>query len=122
MANDLELRLVDLIQNDAWMMAILEAARGVSLPDWCIAGGFVRAKVWDHLHGYTQRTEPSDIDLLYFDPSHADEESKVEANLRRVIPEVKWEPVNQARMHSFNEDPPYASTADSLSHWVRNRQ
>jgi hypothetical protein len=30
-------------------MAALEAARGLALPGWCLAAGFVRNLVWDRL-------------------------------------------------------------------------
>lgn len=120
MSDELERKLTDLIKLDPSMMTILRAAKSLSLPDWCIAGGFVRAKVWDHLHGYLDRTKPSDIDLLYFDRLNVDPkyESQIEKKLRLLLPHVKWEPVNQARMHIYNQDPPYSSTTDSLSHWA----
>lgn len=120
MSVDFSHRLVDLIKADPWMMSILRTARSLAMPDWCIAGGFVRAKVWDHLHGYTDKTQPSDIDVLYFDPLNLDpkNEGKIESALHLAQSEVRWEPVNQARMHIFNEDPPYSSTSDALSHWA----
>jgi hypothetical protein len=79
----------------------------------------VRAKVWDALHGFTDATEPSDIDLLYFNPDSSSpmEESELHEQLHVRMP-LNWEAVNQARIHSYNEDPPYSSTADALSHWA----
>ena len=62
--------IINLIQNDKWMMDILEQAKKLNLPDWWIGAGFVRSKIWDVLHEYKERTPmsaSSDIDLIYFD-------------------------------------------------------
>ena len=48
-------------------MEQLRAARALALPDWCIAAGFVRNRVWDHLHGIVPARLPADIDVIYYD-------------------------------------------------------
>lgn len=112
--------ILDLIRNDTWMMNILKAAQELHLLDWMIGAGFVRSKVWDVLHGYSRPTPLGDIDVIYFDPSdlHPETDKDYEAKLRKEIPGVVWSVKNQARMHLKNNDPPYASSEDALSHWV----
>ena len=52
-------------------------------PDWCIAAGFVRNRVWDHLHGVVPARAPVDIDVLYFDAGDVSRES--EATLEECL-------------------------------------
>ena len=40
-----------IVGRDPQAMAELRAARALTLPDWCIAAGFVRNRVWDTLIG-----------------------------------------------------------------------
>ncbi|MGD9885270.1 MAG: nucleotidyltransferase family protein [Reyranella sp.] len=51
-----------IITQDPVAMIQLRAVRELALPDWCIAAGFVRNRVWDHLHGIVPAREPVDID------------------------------------------------------------
>src|SRR5712664_2713902 len=43
--------IADIIAQDPVGMEQLRSVRTLDLPDWCIAAGFVRNRVWDHLHG-----------------------------------------------------------------------
>ncbi len=61
--------IADIIADDPVGMKQLRAARTLALPDWCIAAGFVRNQVWDHLHGISPPRPPADIDVLYYDAS-----------------------------------------------------
>ncbi len=102
------------------MMAVLVAARRLELPDCWIGAGFVRRKIWDHLHGFAQATPLDDIDLLYF---HADDTSRageqaIEERLHRAMPGQPWSAKNQARMHLRNGDQPYSGTVDAMRHWL----
>ena len=49
-----------IIADDAIAMEQLRAVRSLDLPDWCIAAGFVRNRVWDHLHGIVPARLPAD--------------------------------------------------------------
>ncbi len=111
--------ILNLIESDPWRMAALRAARAQGLPDWWIGAGFVRAAVWDHLHGFPA-SALADVDVLYFDQSDLREavEKRIEAALRAEIATVPWSVKNQARMHLRNGDPPYASSEDALLHWL----
>lgn len=117
-----------LIEQDLWMMAILQAVQRLALPDWWIGAGFVRSKVWDHLHGYSKRTPLPDIDVIYFDKNDFTKkemqketttaEIQYENRLRERMPEIHWSVTNQARMHVFHKHLPYSSSVEALSRWV----
>ncbi len=75
-----------IIAEDAIAMEQLRAARELGLPDWCIAAGFVRNRVWDHLHGIVPPRLPADIDVIYYDAGDVSQESEagVRATPRRA--------------------------------------
>jgi len=99
------------------MMDILETAKSLSLPDWWVCAGFVRAKIWDVLHGFVNRTPLPDVDVIYFDNSNLDEEveKRLEEKLRSMDPSIPWSVKNEARMHFANNIPPYSSAVDAIS-------
>jgi hypothetical protein len=113
--------MIRLVRADPWIMELLDIVRNLGLADWCIAAGAVRNLVWDHLHGYTSRTYPSDIDVLFYDRIRTDPtyESEIEKRLSAVKPDVRWEAVNQATVHQYTRDPrPYASIEEAMSRWA----
>ena len=109
--------IINLVKKDAWMMSILETAKTLHLPDWWVCAGFVRSKVWDTLHGYSNKTDMPDIDVVYYDPYNVDEhiEKHFESKLKKLAPTEPWSVKNQARMHILNGEPPYKSTIDAVS-------
>jgi|SRR6185503_4628044 len=112
--------ILDIISRDEWMMEILREARKLNLPDWWVGAGFVRNKVWDVLHGYTERTPLNDIDVIYFDPKNTSIETQDAfwQQLMDAKPGQNWSVKNQATMHIKNSDEPYTSSVDALAHWV----
>lgn len=112
--------LLRLVADDSWMMAVLSTARGLALPDWWIGAGFVRARIWDVLHGRSAPTWLDDVDVIYFDPDAIDPsmETGHEEELRRRRPDVPWSVKNQARMHLRNGDAPYRDSEDAMRHWL----
>lgn len=88
-----------------------------NLPDWWICAGFVRAKVWDVLHGFSERTLLPDIDVIYFDSTvqSVELEKENEQTLLHLQPHLPWSVKNQARMHIVNRIPPYESSIDAIS-------
>ncbi len=110
----------DLVAGVPWRRRALEAVVALDLPDCCIGAGFVRAPVWDALHGYTEPTPLDDIDVVYYDPACLDPgaEAQAEARLRDLMPGLPWSVRNQARMHLRNGDRPYRSTAEAIRHWL----
>lgn len=112
--------LTTLVRSDPWIMDLLRAVRAMHLPKWCIAAGVIRNKVWDHLHGYSERTLPADIDVLFYDRDKIDGtyESEIESRLTAVVPNVRWEAVNQATVHSYAKDAPYESIEQAMLRWA----
>lgn len=111
--------VADIIAQDPVGMKQLRAARTLGLPDWCIAAGFVRNRVWDHLHGISPPREPADIDVLFFDAADTSKEREVEyeKRLAELMP-LPWQVRNQARMHIRKDLPPHRSTSDSMIYWL----
>ena len=116
--------IIELIKNDEWMMQVLKTVRALNLPDWMIGAGFVRGKVWDHLHGYTVATPLSDIDVIYFDrdelKTSVQENALIEdeyQNKLKGLLDINWSVTNQARMHLENHDKEYHSSKDAMSYW-----
>ena len=101
-------------------MKQLHAVRTLGLPDWCIAAGFVRNRVWDHLHGISPSRPPPDIDVIYFDAADIskEREAEYEARLGELEPGAPWQVRNQARMHVRKGLPQHVSTADSMRYWL----
>lgn len=97
---------------------VLQCAQVHSMPQWCIAAGFVRNLVWDKLHGLD--CQPlNDIDLIYYCPldTRPERDWAIEAYLRAGAPELPWSVKNQARMHLKNHDNPYQSSSDAMAYW-----
>jgi uncharacterized protein len=109
--------IMKLIESDERMMEIIKAASQLSLPDWWICAGFVRSKIWDTLHGFENRTDPPDVDVIYYDHEDISEktEKELEAELMRILPDVPWSVKNEARMHVMNHIEPYTSAEDAIS-------
>lgn len=111
--------IADIIADDPVGMKQLRAARALALPDWCIAAGFVRNHVWDHLHGISPPRPAADIDVLYYNASDLSKETEqeFEAQLERLLP-APWQVRNQARMHLWKGLPQHTSTSDSMIYWL----
>jgi uncharacterized protein len=114
------INVADIIAQDPVGMKQLRAVRALGLPDWCIAAGFVRNRVWDHLHGIAPRRPPADIDVLYFDAAEVskDREAEYERRLDALLPGVPWQVRNQARMHVRKNLPQHRSTSDAMTYWL----
>ena len=112
--------VADIVARDPVALDQLRAARAPALPDWCIAAGFVRNRVWDHLHGVWPPRPPADIDLIYFDAADLskDSEAAFERRLDALLPGLPWQVRNQARMHVWKDLPPHADTVDSMRYWL----
>lgn len=109
--------IIKLIQSDNKMMEIIKAASKLDLPDWWICAGFVRSKIWDTLHGFNNRTNTPDVDVIYFDAKNTNEdvEKRLEDKLKSIMPNIPWSVKNEARMHVVNNIPPYTSSEDAIS-------
>ncbi|WP_404328283.1 nucleotidyltransferase family protein [Mesobacillus maritimus] len=109
--------VIKLIQSDEKMMEIIRTASTLNLPDWWICAGFVRSKIWDTLHGFNEKTETPDVDVIFFDNTNIDEniEKELEDTLVSIMPNIPWSVKNEARMHVVNNLPPYTSSEDAIS-------
>lgn len=112
--------LEQIIRQSNFHMRCLETVRTLALPDWAIGAGFVRNAAWDQMHGYSEPTPLTDVDVLYFDPTDISRsnENELEGQLTHLLPSIPWEVRNQARMHEFKGEPPFLSTEDALKHWL----
>lgn len=114
-----EKEILDLIENDPWMMKIIFTASSLNLPDWIIGAGFVRNKIWNHLSGINSKeVDTKDIDLVYFDPNGNDQKAdeKLSEKLKQETG-INWEIVNEFYAHRWNNLPPYTSATDAISTW-----
>ena len=111
--------IIKLIEDDPWMMRIINTAASLNFPDWLIGAGFIRNKVWDYLHGYSKlKTDTADIDLVYYDSNSNNQ--KADEELSKKLEQetgIAWEIVNEFYAHKWNGLPPYKSTEDAISQW-----
>lgn len=49
--------LVHFLKQDAELIKLLHTVANLDLPDCWICAGYIRAKVWDRLHGYETSTK-----------------------------------------------------------------
>lgn len=118
MKTDFTTEFINIIENDAWMLRILETVRNLHLPDCWIGAGFVRNKIWDYKHN-SKRTSLNDVDVIYFDKSDTSKarELALEEQLKAIDPSVNWSVKNQARMHVRNGHSPYKNCLEAISYW-----
>jgi hypothetical protein len=111
--------ITNLVEKDGWMMDILYFAEKLNLPDWAIGAGFIRNKVWDHLHWYIKtKVDTNDIDLVYYNGKEDNEEfDKTLSEKLQKETGINWEIVNEAFAHKWNNALPSESTFDAISKW-----
>ena len=114
-----ESRVAAILQRDPVLMRALPALDSLRLPDAWIGAGAVRNPVFDHLHGLPP-LPLADIDVAWFDPADAsvERDMAIEAELRRLAPDLPWSVHNQARMHARNDHAAYAGAVHAIGHWV----
>ncbi|MCM3783036.1 nucleotidyltransferase family protein [Neobacillus mesonae] len=105
--------------NDVQVMDDLKRVRELGLPEGCIAAGYIRNRVWDVLHEYKELTPLHDIDVIYFNPAETEEwiDKQYEDRLKSGQIRRNWQVKNQARMHEYNQSPPYQSVEDAMKYW-----
>lgn len=110
-----------ILRSDPWFCGLLEAVAVVAPPEWVVGAGVIRDLVWDRLHGYTERTPPSDIDVAYYDPADLTRDSEREYE-RRLAERIglPWDVKNQAAVHLWyprrfgHEIEPVVSIVDAV--------
>ncbi|KAA2234127.1 nucleotidyltransferase family protein [Salinarimonas soli] len=104
-------------------MALLEALRGLGLPQWRVVAGCLYQTVWNSLTGRPRGYGIQDYDVIYFDPDPSWEAEdrvigRVAEATRGGVGPVQAR--NQARVHLWFEArfgvpyPPLAAADDSL--------
>ncbi|MEM7701830.1 MAG: nucleotidyltransferase family protein [Pseudomonadota bacterium] len=112
-------RVAEILRSDPLRWRLLGLVADLELPDGWISAGFVRNAVWDALHHRSPSPPAGDVDVIWFDPEHAEPERDrdLELKLQRAEPSVDWSVKNQARMHARNGDAPYTSASDAMRFW-----
>ncbi|WP_435236885.1 nucleotidyltransferase family protein [Psychromonas sp. PT13] len=112
-------KIIALIKQDDLRLAALDCVFQLDLPQCYLAAGFLRNLVWDYLHRKTSSTPLNDIDVIYYDPFEQKDDRHVEyeAMLNSMMPTMKWQVRNQAKMHHRNGDAPYLSCLDAMRYW-----
>lgn len=116
-------RLAEVLRRSPSVMTALRAAREVAAPDWLVSAGAIRDAVWDALHDRAPTAIPRDVDLSYFDAADLapERDRVVEAALRRIAPELRWDAKNQAAVHLWYSArfgivvPPFSSCAEAIA-------
>jgi len=112
--------LQTLLASDPACMRVLAQVRDLALPDCWVGAGFVRNRVWDHLHGRVPSALEGDIDVIWFDAGRGATQERdlaLEHRLRDQDSTQGWSVKNQARMHHRNGDAPYLSATDAMRYW-----
>lgn len=91
------------IRSDRPLMAVLQAARDIRLPDWRVASGAIYQTLWNVLTGRPQGHGIKDYDLIYFDGNDLSFEAE-DRLIRNAAKHFSFadKPVeirNQARVH-----------------------
>jgi len=109
-----------MVKKDKWMMEVLREAEKLDLPDWMIGAGFLRNKVWDHLHNIERSVaDTNDIDLIYFDIKDTELADKKLSTKMNGQLGLKWEIVNQSYTHKWHDrEISYKNATEALSEWV----
>lgn len=84
--------IYDLIKSDADMIYILEVVESLNLNDSWVSAGFIRNKIWDMIHDYTDKTPYNDVDVIFYDADCLDEsiEKRYEQQLRDIDSSIPW--------------------------------
>ena len=112
-----ETQLIELLENDDYIMSVLQTVEKLNVNDAWVCAGLIRNKVWDALHSIS--TPINDIDVIYFDSTDTslETEKQLEGQLEMLMPNQPWSVKNQARMHFKNGFDPYTSSYDGVAHF-----
>jgi hypothetical protein len=113
-------RVCEIIQADSQRMSCLHALQQLALPQGYLGAGFLRNAIWDFLHNKSTPTPLNDVDVIYFDADNTQraKDTFYEMRLNEVLPQVKWQVKNQARMHVLHGHAPYKNCEEAISYWI----
>lgn len=119
--------LIEIVQENAAILAVLTRAQDLQLTDYYIGAGCIAQTVWNYLSGYHLTHGINDIDFVYYhsqDPSFSAEDLIINKakSLFADIP-VHVDIKNQARVHLWYEQhfgyaiKPYRSLEEAINSW-----
>jgi len=109
--------IVEQLQADPEMMAVLAIIRDLDLADAWLAAGAGRKFFLNQLSGRPGFDARTDMDLVFYDPVISYEETQqIEQELKKTYPQHAWEVKNQVYMHQHSPGTaPYHSACDAVS-------
>lgn len=123
----LETQLEQILSESRLFQELPEHAPKFALPNWYIAGGCVTQTIWNSLLHLPPLHGLKDIDLVYFNAGHDEnddhqEQLRVQEILQNLPLPV--DVINQARVHEWYTKkfgyaiPAYTNTEDGISTWL----
>lgn len=120
--------LREVLSSNTTLLAILNRAASLDLPNWYLAGGAISQTVWNSVSNLPAETGIRDYDLVYYDASDLSfeaEDQVIQAGKRQFgdIP-VDVEIRNQARVHLWFENkfgiacPPHLNVEAGIDTWI----
>lgn len=121
--------LRDILSANITLVAVLERAATLGIPNWYVAAGAVSQTIWNHMSSMVPDTGISDYDIVYFDDSDLswDAEDKYIQQAKSVfsdMPNVEIEIRNQARVHLWYGEKygvkcaPHKSVEAGIDTWI----
>jgi uncharacterized protein len=104
---DQQKKLWSILEHNPVVLAAIDSAKSIALPNWYIGAGCIVQTVWNYQSGLPINQGIKDIDLIYFDPSDLSEEAErlVEEKINFLLPNfpLNIDVNNQARVHLWYE-------------------
>jgi uncharacterized protein len=122
--NSQEEKLLSLIQQNSFVMDVIDAIPELGLPNCYVAGACIAQTVWNLAHHKKPYADIKDIDLVYFDGDLSDEKEKAEQTRVRSLFKnfpMEIDVINEARVHLWYKDTfgydikPYASVEEAIT-------
>ena len=110
--------IANILSSDKRIYTALEIVRTLELNDCWIGAGFIRNKIWDHLHNINTEMDSSDVDVIFYDHENTslEYEHQLENTLKDLNPSYPWSVKNQARMQlKYSLD--YSTSLEAISYW-----
>jgi hypothetical protein len=120
-------QLIDILNASPLFQILFARASEIELPNWYIAGGCVTQTVWNSLLGLNPLHGLKDVDLVYFQENHSEneeEDSRKKIKYLFMDLPIPIDVINEARVHEWYpkkfgyEIPAYMSTEDGISCWL----
>lgn len=111
--------LAKVLEDDEKFMNLLKIIQSFELKDCWLCAGTIRNYIWNVLSGKEGSSDAhfSDVDVIFFDRKLSYEQTlALEARVKRLYPEYRWEIKNQYYMHIHSPNTErYTSSRDAVS-------